>query len=587
MLEDLVSFGRVLRQPILALICTLTSIISVLMTLRFCWGVFPDERHLCMAIGTVWELAKLRFMALGCSDLSGNGWTRLRGACLLLLSLVLSAGSIGASTGYLVQSQEKTHQAALSTSRAYNDAVAALKGLDRQLQLLSDAAAQDLADKFRTRALATSAAITQKQEARAKLVAAVAAAEQGAVQGVTGPLAASAVPIHVGIALLVEIISLVSIALFEALTREDSSAQSPAPPPGSGTKDRSKRLSDARTRHHALRPAVSPASMVCRASRKKPPRSHTRRLRYTTGKSVDAMLAALDCSPHLRSACLALLQRMGEHCLHVAGTNGVLTGSEIISELNDGLTPKTMRRYLGILSDAGILLRPDSRTYAIAHFLEANRSTYQREKFSQELREKERERSQRRRAGKNLPLSSASSVELSGPSAIRPDKPQTTTHPPLAAHAATHQPTLHREEVAPWAKYLATEPGDVDVPIEAYGDLEALSEEPTVEAQPCPSIPARTRKECIRADVMGMSSLVNEHSVNQALRAIGLTAGETTTGMLFMQLSQMGIRQRLLDYAVWCYGTRSKKVRIANPMSYLMAIVRRQLMAAAEPAHVA
>ena len=140
MLSERLPSRRALQQLTLVLICALTSAISVFMTLRFCWRIFPDERQLCLAIGIAWELSKLCFTAVGSTDIRDGGSRLQRGRRLLALSGVLSLGSVAASTGYLLQTQANNHHATVASSCTYNDAVGQLKSIDIQLELLTTSA---------------------------------------------------------------------------------------------------------------------------------------------------------------------------------------------------------------------------------------------------------------------------------------------------------------------------------------------------------------------------------------------------------------------------------------------------------------
>ena len=167
-------------QPFFAFaIAGLSCTLSLWLTLRFCRQLWPEEGGLLLVLlGLTWESAKLYFGPIGVRGLGvGEPGQRLGSLLLATMALVLMAGSVVASMAYLSQADAQDQQRALTSSRAYAESQELLRSLDAQIGVLSVAAARDVDQNFRKRALATSEAISDLRHQRAEASAAIAKME--------------------------------------------------------------------------------------------------------------------------------------------------------------------------------------------------------------------------------------------------------------------------------------------------------------------------------------------------------------------------------------------------------------------------
>src|SRR5690348_8378947 len=107
MLQRRVSVCPASGQPLFALVLAcLSCILSMWLTLRFCRQLWPEEGSaLLVALGLVWELAKLRFAPAGVRGLAqGPLVHRLGAVALVAMTVVLMAGSVVASIACLQRS---------------------------------------------------------------------------------------------------------------------------------------------------------------------------------------------------------------------------------------------------------------------------------------------------------------------------------------------------------------------------------------------------------------------------------------------------------------------------------------------------
>jgi hypothetical protein len=124
MLGTVVPFRAVFRQPLTLAISLLGSGLSFAMTLRFCQQHWPEDCGLMLvALGLLWELAKLHLAARGLAAAVHGSRLSEGGTGLVALAIILAAGSVGASVGCLVQTENLDQRRALASSRVYTSAV--------------------------------------------------------------------------------------------------------------------------------------------------------------------------------------------------------------------------------------------------------------------------------------------------------------------------------------------------------------------------------------------------------------------------------------------------------------------------------
>lgn len=110
-----------LKQLPIAFVALLSCGLSAWLTFRFCAQLCPHEGLIeLVAMGVTWETGKLLMGTYGMHSFAwGTLFERLKSAMLVGISLMLAAGSVAASLGFLVQSDAKQQKAALASSKPY------------------------------------------------------------------------------------------------------------------------------------------------------------------------------------------------------------------------------------------------------------------------------------------------------------------------------------------------------------------------------------------------------------------------------------------------------------------------------------
>jgi hypothetical protein len=396
MLGTFVPFRAVFRQPLTFAISLLGSGLSFSMTLRFCQRHWPEDGGLMLiALGVLWELAKLHLAARGLAAIVHDRRLseRLGGAGLVALALLLAAGSVGASVGCLAQAENQDRKRALTSSRAYTSAVRELEAIDSQIALLTETASHDLSRGFRKRALDTSRAVDELRHrrdasAREIRVLELPGGSTGIFDGHVSDLPAGLDPtnlrlaVHLAVAALLEVISMVGMFLLERGLGRGAAMSSACRdrPRGRGTSPQSQAPSPARVR------AVGQAADA---------RPYTQRLTYRFGRA-EGLLNQLGGNRRCQ-ACRELMRRIGDYCLKLAWTDGVITDAQLRT-LNTGTSWRATQGHLGLLLDVGAVVSRADGHYEVAYFLDENPSVVAREAYAQEQRDQARSRKHRERS---------------------------------------------------------------------------------------------------------------------------------------------------------------------------------------------
>lgn len=216
MLATRVSTRRLLDQAVPAIIAALGCGISLWLTVVFCRRL-DTEMHIAVGIGILWELSKAYYAPLGVRIILRSG-SRAGGAALCALSAVLIAGSIVASLAFLTDADASRQQDALHASEMHRDATRERDALDRQIDLLTQSVAADIAQERRTRALVTSKDIDALTVQRRAVVARLErmAVPSGAFGGQRLRVVAHAV-----IAIVLELVTVAALVLM----RRDATPQ--------------------------------------------------------------------------------------------------------------------------------------------------------------------------------------------------------------------------------------------------------------------------------------------------------------------------------------------------------------------------
>ena len=589
MLGTFVPFRAVFRQPLTFTISLLGSGLSFTMTLRFCQRHWPEDGGLILvALGLLWELAKLHMAARGLAAVVHGARVseRLGGLGLLALALTLATGSVGASLGCLMQVEAQDQQRTLASSQAYARAVHELEALDGQLALLNDAAAYDLARGYRKRALETSQKIEELRprrdvaaravrglEIKGDATAAWADGEFTGFLGVAGQFDPRRLRfgLHLAVAALLEVVSMVGMFLLERASRPEGRMPS-------DRAARSRSRSSSKGRAPSLIRDRSPGQAV-------EARPYTHRLTYRYGRA-EGLLNQLGDSRRYQ-ACRELVRRIGDYCLKIGWTDGVITEAQLRT-LRTGASWRATQGYLCLLLDVGALTRREDGCYELAYFLDENPSVQTREKYAREQREHARSRKRRERSRNHG--DSASNQHADGDDNTAKSTTYVECHAkPTNTHlndanAATHRIITHAEataaverfeETLPWAKYLHSEPA-------------ACAEEEVSESPPRNRDPRRrprsaatpaTRK-CIPANFRDAKEALNLGSVIEGLRKQGIQDKPRLAERIFGELRRAGVTRAQLRYADHCLQVRRRKVEIDNPLAYWAGILRRQAEAA-------
>jgi hypothetical protein len=457
MLRAFVPFQAVFRQPLTFTISLLGSGISFAMTLRFCQRHWPEDGGVMLvAIGLLWELAKLHLAARGLTAVVHGGRVseRLGGLGLLVLALALAAGSVGASLGCLVQAEAHDQKRSLASSQAYARAVRELKALDDQIALLTEAAAHDLDHGYRKRALDTSQKVEElrprrdvaEREVRGLELKGDAAAlldgELGRLLGSSGSLGRRSLrlAVHLAVAVLLEIISMVGMFLLERGFHSATAAPTGHPP-----------RPRARSSSSRGQPPPSPvrSRTIGQAVEARP---YTHRLTYRFGRA-EGLLNQLGGSRRCQ-ACRELMRRIGDYCLKLAWTDGVITDAQLRT-LNTGTSWRATQGHLGLLLDVGAVVSRADGHYEVAYFLDENPSVVAREAYAQEQRDQARSRKHRERSRSHVHSTSnqhTNKGENAGKTiSCDPCHAETTNTHSDDAKAATHAITHPAQHLSPAA----------------------------------------------------------------------------------------------------------------------------------------
>ena len=614
MLGTFVPFRAVFRQPITLTISLLGSGLSFAMTLRFCQRHWPaDGGMMLITLGLLWELAKLHLAARGlAATLHGRGFSeRLGGAGLVLLALTLAAGSVGASLGCLVQTEVQDEERTLASSQAYARAVRDLEILDGQLAFLTQAAARDLAHGYRKRALETSQRVEELRPRRDIAVREMRGLEH---KGATGELSRDDDPgdllrasgdltprslrfaVHLAVAVLLEIISMVGMFLLERGLVQGAGA-----PTGRSPRPRGRSL-----------PPRSPAPSPRQAVEARP---YTHRLTYRFGRA-EGLLNQLGDSRRYQ-ACRELMRRIGDYCLKTGWTNGVITEGQVRT-LNTGASWRATQGHLCLLLDVNALTRRGDGCYEVAYFLDENPSVETREVYAREQRNQARSRKRRERSRWHANSASnrhADADESLGISrgCIPCHAEPTTTHV-NDANAATHDsaamasetratlsdlPSSRQatatagppcrsvsraaaltacnefEDSLPWSKYLAPPRQGDDRAVGFRGEADKPKPaETTVSAVPGPR--TNRARGGIPARLKDSGEPINLGSVVAALRQQNQEDRPEAAEAVFRQLTRAGVTQTQLRYTSYCLQVRRQKVAVENPLGYWLSIAKRQ-----------
>lgn len=158
---------RLLNSVIAVLGCG----ISLVLTIEFCREVRGHtQAWVPIAIGTVWELAKYNFAVTSLVLLAeGTKVRKLAGVLLGCLALVLVAGSIVASVGYMTALDGEVRGQRVTASERYTDLKASIRQIDTQVEAYQQAAKADMAGNYRTRGLQTLKNVTGLLNERARM----------------------------------------------------------------------------------------------------------------------------------------------------------------------------------------------------------------------------------------------------------------------------------------------------------------------------------------------------------------------------------------------------------------------------------
>jgi hypothetical protein len=623
MLGTFVPFRAVFRQPLTFAISLLGSGLSLTMTMNFCQRHWPADGGLMLvALGLLWELAKLHLAARGLAAVvrGSSLCERLGGAGLIVLALILAAGSVGASVGCLAQTEQREQRRTLASSRAYTSAVRDLDAIDSQIALLTNTAADDLARGFRKRALDTSHAVEDLRRQRDAASRVMRALEQHGESADTvapphlpGRLdpARLRLAVHVVVAALLEVVSMVGMFLLERDLAPDNAL------PGGAQRSQS------RARRTSLRSQTPSPARVRHGSQAADGRPYTQRLTYRFGRAEGALNLLGDSRRY--QACRELMRRIGDYCLKVAWTDGLITEAQLRT-LSTGTSWRATQGHLNLLLDAGALLRTVDGRYEVAYFFDENPSVVARETYAQEQRDQARARKQRERSrghahsASNPHVTSQENANKSVGCAPRHAEPTIThledanaaTHAAashgqasdgqavdrdgvgLASHhsrgpaAAIRRPAARGEVIAaceefedrlPWEKYLTAPSDEGDEPAECRNANPPMPPAPTVISR-VPRLGVHRSHVCVPARLRDDGKPINLGDVLTALRQEMQNDHPEVADTIFRQLSQSGITQTQLRYATYCLKVRRQKVDIENPLAYWLSIAKGQCAAA-------
>jgi hypothetical protein len=585
MLGTFVPFRAILRQPLTFTISLLGSVLSFTMTLRFCQRHWPEDGGLMLvALGLLWELAKLHLAARGLAAVvhGCRASERFGGLGLLIVALALAAGSVGASVGCLLQVEAQDQKRSLASSHAYARAVRELEALDSQIAFLAEAAAHDLDHGYRKRALDTSQKVDElrprrdvaERKVRGLELKGDAAAlsldgDLGRLLGSSGRFGPRSLRLvlHLAVAVLLEVISMVGMFLLERGFHPPTAALAGHPP-------RSRARSSPSTR----RPPPSPVR--ARTDQDVEARPYTHRLTYRFGRA-EGLLNQLGTSRRYQ-ACRELMRRIGDYCLKIGWTNGVITEAQLRT-LSTGASWRATQGHVGLLLDVCAITQREDGCYEIAYFLDENPSVQTREAYAQQQRDLARSRKQRERSrGKvestlNQHISDTENTEKSETCVTRHAKP-TTTHQKdanaaphrIATHAEATEAAERFEEALPWTKYMHVEP--------AAGEAAEDIENPPGPKPPPERLRAsgpRTHR-CIPAKFRDTKEALNLGCVVEGLRKQGIDENPGLAEQIFRDLRRAGVTRAQLRYATHCLLVRRQKVEVDNSVAYWTAIARYQ-----------
>jgi hypothetical protein len=286
-----------------------------------------------------------------------------------------------------------------------------------------------------------------------------------------------------------------------------------------------------------------------------------------------------------RGACQDLVRAIGEYALKFAGTDGAVTEAQMRA-LSAGRTWRVTQGYLDLLLGVGALRHDSQGTYTLLYFLDENPSVAARAAFARRQREQATPRKQRERSRTKVESTSNQQISDTKNNVLSTtciERHAESTNHQEGAKAATHLPTPRRPGVIPppeleaicdalanpWDKYLQAGQGTDQ-------GVAAMDVTPAKVALPTKRGPRKKAHRCIPARISDDPAPVNEHSVVTVFRELGLTVDTVRVRDTLLKLRARGAREATVRYALHCVKARRGKVRIDNPISYLMSIVENQ-----------
>jgi hypothetical protein len=152
---DLSLFKQAMQVILLAIICFLATKTSIGMTIRWLQELRSGEDQVMFRdIGWLWELSKLVFIPIGMHYLIEHGWkNKVIGSWIFASTVIVTLGSMVASTSYLVLHDHRHQLGSASKTFAYTDAQKSVARVEADIARLQSVAQQDEGSKkFRYRA---------------------------------------------------------------------------------------------------------------------------------------------------------------------------------------------------------------------------------------------------------------------------------------------------------------------------------------------------------------------------------------------------------------------------------------------------
>lgn len=152
--QDVSLIKQAMQVILLGIICFLATKTSIGMTIRWLQELRSGEdQTMFRDIGWLWELSKLVFMPIGMHYLVKFGWkNKTVGTVIFVSTVIVTFGSMVASTSYLVLHDHSHQLAAASKTFAYMDAQKSVARVEADIKRVQSLADQDEASKkFRYR----------------------------------------------------------------------------------------------------------------------------------------------------------------------------------------------------------------------------------------------------------------------------------------------------------------------------------------------------------------------------------------------------------------------------------------------------